>query len=158
MLSHWCSWGREIKCTKHKQALSSWTPFVDHMGPNWVQSQCWLNKHLRPAWDLQHIQKSSLWALYCPQQSSKTYFWTTFWGSLGPHWGLPQIWPDQVLPLCSAYDISQNQLSGPSSFWDISWHRTFLSCFLLYVGWKLGTQPNTWLNGDFSKNKISDPA
>ena len=73
----------------------------------------------------------------------KNNFWTTFWGPLGPYQGLPQIWLDQVLPLCSAYDISQNQLSGPYRFWVIAWYRTFLSCVLLYVGLVLTSLPLT---------------
>ena len=35
---------------------------------------------------------------------------------------VPKIWPDQVLHLCSAYDISKNQLSGSFSFWEIALH------------------------------------
>ena len=47
---------------------------------------------------------------------------------------VPQISPDQVLPLCSAYVISKNHLSSPHSSRGEGLHRTFFSCLLLYVG------------------------
>ena len=56
-----------------------------------------------------------------------------FGGPVGSLQVQPPIWPGQIPLLYPGDDISKNHLSRPFSSRVISWHRTFLSCVLLYV-------------------------
>ena len=70
----------------------------------------------------------------CACQAFRTPFSNTFLSLRSAQKVVPKIWPDQVLHLCSAYDISKDQLSGASGFWEIALHWNTLPCLLLYVG------------------------
>ena len=80
----------------------------------------------------------SVWV--CPQ--SHTVILGPNLGPVAPPLGLPQIWPDQILPICSAYVISKNHFCMPFSSRVISCRRTFLSCVLLYVWFKFESWPS----------------